>query len=61
MKQAQFLQKLAAEAQLQAKISSTTVVPKRLEGAATLLGRHTWKVLIVFSGFMSLLVEIWRS
>ncbi|OGJ37492.1 MAG: hypothetical protein A2383_00510 [Candidatus Pacebacteria bacterium RIFOXYB1_FULL_39_46] len=60
MQQAQFLQTLAEEARLQAQISSTKVVPKSLERMANLIGNHTWKLLLVVSGIMSLLTEIWQ-
>ncbi|MFH2118385.1 MAG: hypothetical protein ABII10_01465 [Candidatus Paceibacterota bacterium] len=60
MQQAQFLQTLAQEAQLQARISSTKVVPKSLERVAGLVGKHTWKLLLVISGTMSLLTEVWQ-
>ncbi|HEX9817325.1 MAG TPA: hypothetical protein VGA89_00295 [Patescibacteria group bacterium] len=59
MKQAQFLAKLVEEARLQAQISSASIMPKRLAKVALIIGRHTWKVLLVVSGFLSLLTEVW--
>ena len=58
MKRTQFIDKLSQEAQLQAKIQSHTVVPKRLELVASFIGNHTWKVLLILSGLMALLREV---
>lgn len=49
-----FLQKLEQEAAVQAQIQTHKVMPKRLTGLANLVGRDTWRVLIVISGLWAL-------
>lgn len=58
MQQPRFLNKLAEEAQLQAQLQASAVVPKRLEFLASVIGAHTWKVLLILSGLLAGLVEV---
>lgn len=61
MQQSYFLKKLEQEAQLQAKIQASAVVPKQLEPLASVVGRHTWKALLLVSGCVALLAEITKT
>lgn len=58
MQQQRFLEKLAEEARLQARIQAHQVVPKQLEPLASLIGRHAWKTLLLLSGCLALLAQL---
>lgn len=58
MREPTFLKKLAEEARLQAKIESSPIIPRRLEGVARYVNAHAWRVLVVVSGLLALLTEL---
>jgi hypothetical protein len=57
MNRLQFLQKLEEEAALQEKIRTQSLLPEKLKPVTDVIGQHTWKVLLVLSGLMSLFAE----
>lgn len=53
-----FLQKLQQEAQLQAKLNASRVIPAQFDGITSIIGRYPWQVLLCLSGITALLIEL---
>lgn len=58
LSQQDFLTKLKAEAQSQAKLEKSRFLPPELDSVTSFIGRHPWQVLLVASGLTSLLLEL---
>lgn len=53
--QEQFLVKLAKEARLQARLESKKILPEKLDFLVGFIGRYTWQILLLASGFLATL------
>lgn len=52
------LEKLQAEAALQARLEQQRLLPVSLDAVTSLIGRYPWQVVLVISGSTALAVEV---
>jgi hypothetical protein len=55
-----FLQKLEQEAQLQASVYRTQILPKQLGGLARLVAQYPWQCLLLLAGATATVLELWQ-
>lgn len=57
-KHEQFLNKLQAQAELQARLNNRRFLPEQLDEVTSFIGRYPWQVLLAVSGLTSLGIEV---
>lgn len=54
-KNADFLQKLQAQAKEQSKLVGSSIIPKQLDWLTSLIGQYPWQFLLIISGISAYL------